>query len=543
MLAALENMTPPVEQGLDRARTVVEEGLKVHPDSLELVQALYRVLALAGDKDAALHAVEAKAKDDPNGTVRRLLVDIHRDEKRYEAAQQIVRELLDEQPKDQMLAGVLVDLTAARATEAAQKGDTEAERALNDEAGGLIQKFRDQFPEDIRFPRAECELAARTGELDRALAVSREIDEMDASSPIGPTLRAQIASVRGWSEGVAKEYAEAVKRAPKRDDLRLSLAEAELALGHGDEALQQANILIEHNAASASALVLKARALSQTRGPAGQIKAGRDEAVHLLTNALQNQPTFAAAYHLIAEIEMMNGNRAAALDSLRRGLKAVPNDSAGLAQLVQILAQPGPDGNPPTPDDLSEATAWADRLAEPDVSGELALSVSIGFHRAGQIDQALPWAEKAVERQGSWVAHLNYADLLLGRGRVPRRFGAELSSVRTGRRRVRRGPGAERQLGRGDQQQSMDPAPVPRPQCRGPGGRRGPGQAGGPLRAPARLLRHPGLDPGGDEPHPGRRGVLRRGAPPRVRTPDPQLSHGPPAFGRPKPLFGGRALS
>ena len=92
-------MTPPVEQGLDRARTVVEEGLTVHPDSLELVQALYRVIALAGDKDAALIAVEAKAKDDPNGTVRRLLVDIHRDEKRYEAAQRIVRELLDEQPR------------------------------------------------------------------------------------------------------------------------------------------------------------------------------------------------------------------------------------------------------------------------------------------------------------------------------------------------------------------------------------------------------------------------------------------------------------
>ena len=232
-----------------------------------------------------------------------------------------------------------------------------------------------------------------------------------SAQPCGP----RSPQFRGWSEGVAKEYAEAVKRAPKRDDLRLSLAEAELALGHGDEALQQANILIEHNASSASALVLKARALSQTRGTAGQIKAGRDEAVRLLTNALQNQPTFAAAYHLIAEIEMMNRNRAAALDSLRRGLKAVPNDSAGLAQLVQILAQPGPDGNPPTPDDLSEATAWADRLAEPDVSGELALSVSIGFHRAGQIDQALPWAEKAVERQGSWVAHLNYADLLLGR--------------------------------------------------------------------------------------------------------------------------------
>ena len=111
-------------------------------------------------------------------------------------------------------------MVAARAIDAGRSGDRTTEAKLNTETANLIRTFRASFPADPTFIQAEAELAARSGQLDRALALSQEIDALDEASPLGPALRARIAAARGWSEGVAQEYAEAVARAPRRADLR-----------------------------------------------------------------------------------------------------------------------------------------------------------------------------------------------------------------------------------------------------------------------------------------------------------------------------------
>ena len=82
---------------------------------------------------------------------------------------------------------------------------------------------------------------------------------------------------------------------------------------------------------------------------------------------------------------------------------------------------------------------------------------------------------------------------------------------------------APAELGRGGQQQGLDPPHLPR---REPGGARaGPGaaQAGRPGDPARRVLRHPGRDPGGDGPGQRRRGVVPEGAPQVARPPGPQL--------------------
>lgn len=415
MLAALENMIPPAESGLERALAVVEEGLAAHDGSVELVQARYRVMNLAGRGEEALADLRALAKTDPKGTFRRLLVDIHRNERRYEEAEQVVRGLLAEAPDDRALATTLVGLVALRAAEAGRLGDATTERSLDEEAIALVRRFREQFPAELDFPRAECELAARSGQLDRALAITFEIDELAPTSPVGPALRAQIAEVRRSAEGMAKEYEAALARAPQQADLRLAYGEACLALGRGDDAIEQATWLMERRGDNPAAVVLKARALALPASTSSQTRGRREEAVRLLTATLKNRPNFVAAYHLIAEIRQLEGDRAGAVAILERGLQVVTDDPAGLAQLVQVLTQPSADGRPALDADVERATEWARRLAEPDASGQMALSASIGFHRNGQIEAALPWGETAVERLGTWVAHLNFADLLLAR--------------------------------------------------------------------------------------------------------------------------------
>jgi Tfp pilus assembly protein PilF len=415
MLAAIENMTPPMTDALKRATAVVDQALAVHPDSIELVQARFRLLRLAGDAPGALAFIEQKAKDDPKGQYRRLLVDIHRDEARYDKAEAIVRELLKESPRDGVLAAMLVRLVALRAIDASTRGDRAAEQALNAETAGLIRRFRAEFPDNPAFPQAEAELAARCGQLDRALALTQEIDALDQTSPVGPTLRAQIAAARGWAQGVAQEYAEAVSRAPRRADLRLALGESSLAVGKTDEALRQADWLLQADAEQPGAVLLKARALSRQPGTAEKVRARRAEAIETLRASIKDRPTFSAAYHQIAEIQLLEGARADAAMTLQEALRAVPDDTAGLTLAIQVLTEPRPDGAAPTAQELEQAEALATQYAGSDQSGNLALAAAMGFHKAGQLDRAMPWAEKAASRLDTWVVHLNYGDLLLSK--------------------------------------------------------------------------------------------------------------------------------
>ena len=349
------------------------------------MQARYRVLRLSGQEDEAIRDLEARANDDPKGQFKRLLVDLYREEGRSDDAEKVVRKLLAEQKNDPELALTLVGLVAQRAAQASQQGDRKQELKLNDETAALIREFRGRFQDDVRFTQAEAELAARAGELDRAMAISQEMDKLDRNSPAGPLIRAQLASARGWNEGVAREYEEAVKRAPKRSDLRLALGEAELAVGKVDEAIQQANWLMDSSDNSAAAVVLKVRALTRAEGSNNQVKARRAEAASLLQSVVKQDPKFIAGYHLMAEMKTAEGDRVGAQTVLKQGLKAEPGDSAGLSQLIQLLAEPRPDGTPAPAAELEEAATLADRLAEPEPTGNHALAVSVGYHRAGAL--------------------------------------------------------------------------------------------------------------------------------------------------------------
>ncbi len=526
MLSAIENTIPPADTGLTRALAVIDNGLKEHPSSIELVQARYRVLQMSGKADEALAYIQEKAQDDPNGVFRRLLVDTLHDVGRYAEAETIVRDLLAKDPKDASLAAMLVRLVASQAATAAAQGDPSAERKFNEKTATLIREFRAKFPDDVVFPQAEAELAARAGQLDRALALTAEIDQIDKNSPVGPMLRAQIAAARGWAEGVAKEYSEAVSRAPKRTDIRLALAQASLASGDLDEAVRQADWLLESKSAEPAALIVKARALAHQDGTPSQVAARRDEAVQLLRSILQSNPKFSGAYHQIADIQMMSDQRGPAVQTLTDALKAVPNDATSLAMLVQYLCSPRGEGQPAPAKEIEQAQALVSQYAGADKTGEMALAAAIGFHKAGQTDLGLAWIEKAAPVLDSWVLHLNYGDMLLEQGRDRRGLRLVSQPVRTGGRSVRCGSEDPAELGRGGEQQGVDPAPVPRqePGCPGPGG--GFAQTGRSGDLAARLLRHARLDPGGIEAHSRCGEVLHERAEPGGGASRAEFPHG-----------------
>ena len=415
MLAAVDNFNPPVAEGAKRALATLDEGLKARADSIDLIQAKYRVLRLGGGEKAAVAFVESKTNE-PGPTsdlVRRFLVEVYREQKDYAAAERVLRELVAAHPKESALLAGLIRVNTVQAIAAADRGDLDRERALQEKTAALIAKAKKTFPNDLYFLQAECELAARKGDLTRANAITQEMDKIAKNSPVGPLARAQLYTAQGRTREVADNYAEALNRNPRQLDVRILLGQTSLKLGESDEALRQAKLVLDVDKNQPDALLLQARALANMPGPDSQVAARRVEALQLLAASVARQPRFTEAYHLASDIQMMAGQREKAVALLKSALKESPDDGAGLARLIELLAQPRGKDAPPTPAELADAAAIAKTAGERDAKGNLALAVAVGYHKAGQYDLALPWAEKAAEKLDAPAVHLNHGDLLL----------------------------------------------------------------------------------------------------------------------------------
>lgn len=418
MLAALENGLSPTE-GPKKALAVVDDALKTDPDAIELVQARYRLLRISGDPSAAIAYVTQRAEgDDPKGRFRRFLVDVLRDEGRYADAAAVLRALMKETPDDPALAEMLVRMIGLQAMTAKAdpaRGDHKSAKALDDEANTLLHEFRTRFPNHLAFLQIECENAARDRQFDRAIALTQEIDKRDANSPIGPMLRGQIAALRGWTEESAKEYGEAVSRAPRRADLRLALAQTSLVAGKSDEAVKQANWVLDSNPDQTTATLVKARALANQNGTPEQVRAARGEALTLLRKVQTDHPKLAAAPQLIAEIQLLDDQRDQAIQTLATHLQSNRDDAESLTMLISLLCEPRRQGRHPTPQELKQADELAERFAAADATGKLKQAVSVGFHKGGQIDRGLNWAAKAAALLDDWKVHQNHGDLLMAK--------------------------------------------------------------------------------------------------------------------------------
>ncbi len=225
MLAAVENEKPPAATATQRARAVLERGLTIQPRSIELVQAEYYLLASRGDLQGALELIESKTHDDPRGVFRRLLVDVLRERKEYERAESLLNKLLAESPEDANLAAALVQVVSLEAAEAAAAGKSTLQRTLDDKALVMIRDFRKRYSRSIVFMQAECDLAARAGDLNRAIAITEEIDKAAPESTTGPLLRARLYARAGKSDDVVKGYREALQRNPTQPEIRILLGQ------------------------------------------------------------------------------------------------------------------------------------------------------------------------------------------------------------------------------------------------------------------------------------------------------------------------------
>ncbi len=413
MSAAVENEAPPAANAIDRAITALDRGLERLPDSLELAQAKYTALISKGRAADALAFVEYQARDPQKPALRRYLVQVYRDRGEFAKAADLLRELRKDEPDDSNLGAALVQMISLDAGVAAARGQADRERSLYEQAVVMIRDLRSKRPLDLVLLQAECDLVARKGDFARAIEITREMDKLDKASTLGPMLRARLSTVTGKTGDAAQAYTEALERDPRQLDVRMLLGQTRLALGEYDQALEQARVVLKTEKNRSEAVVLEARAL------AGLAHAGRDKQNGLaaararLAGAIKADPGFLEAYRTLAEIELEAGDRGAAVRVLKEALAVNPRDGAAASRLVQVLSQRLPDGKSAAAAEIAAAKRIAQEVAARDDKGFLDLALAIGFHKALQLELALPYAQAAAARLGSPQAHLNLGDLWL----------------------------------------------------------------------------------------------------------------------------------
>ena len=154
MLAAVENRMPPADTAGTRAWPLIDQGLAVQPDAVELVEG--PVPARPPDRrrqgGGGVCRSQGQGRGD-NDDLRRLLVEVSVEQKDFAGAERIAPHAAQEEPQGFGVASNLVRLALIQATEAASRNDDAQRRASEDKAAALLREFRAQFPGDLAFVR------------------------------------------------------------------------------------------------------------------------------------------------------------------------------------------------------------------------------------------------------------------------------------------------------------------------------------------------------------------------------------------------------
>ena len=340
-----------------RAMTVIEPGLKRHPDDPQLLAVRGAARAQLKDMSGALADAERAVKFAPNDeSAVALLAALYRQQGDTARAVDLVAGAVTRTPASIGLREVLAALYLD------SKQDTRAEEQL--------EKVVALAPRELPHRYQLAAFYARAGNLDAAQRVLedavRAVPESGAAKLALVDFLAQRRS-RAQGEQTLRSY---IAREPENDDLRLGLgtllqrtatpAEAiaayreiitrnprspgaliagdriaaiQLAGSHVDETLTEIAAVLKENPRDNDALIMR-----------GDIELQRDEpaaAIEDLRAVLRDQPNAVEVQRSLAHAYIANGQSALAEDTLRAATQAAPAYAPARIDLAQLLLQTG----------------------------------------------------------------------------------------------------------------------------------------------------------------------------------------------------------
>lgn len=403
LLAALENGVGPDETRNSRSEKVLVDALARYPESTDLIRAIYSMRRGVVTKPLIQAWLNDTIGDKASPQLRRLKATILTSEGEFDAADKILADLILQSPQDLTLVMERLQALRTRAGQLKDQADREQVRAVNSQLDQLIATYRTRFASNPEIFAFEAELAADRGQADRAIEISRRIDALNPTSPLGPLVRLRVLKPRRQWPEIIKNLEDAIARDPRRRDLKLQLATVYAEQGRGKEAQAQVDQVLAAEPGQADATLLKSRLLVQNAAendrPAVAI-----EAIKILEPLATASPDNKEVYEEAAALARFGGKPELATAWLERGLKAHPADPNMVSLLLENRA-----GTP----ELKPILARWSAEAEKDTTGRLPLAVSVALQRMGMLDEALKLARLATAKSGTPGAWLNQGGILL----------------------------------------------------------------------------------------------------------------------------------
>jgi len=188
-----------------------------------------------------------------------------------------------------------------------------------------------------------------------------------------------------WA-GIEAEYRRALQLAPNDGSAKAALAEIQATLGHSEQAIELQQQALATDALNAQRYLW----LTEYLMPTGRL----DEAERAIRKAIQLQPTMAYAYPLLATIDVLRGNAAAALDS---AVKTPPGMWQDIA--LAIARQVGSD--------RAAADAALQALIDKHADGS-AFQVAETYAARKDPDRMFEWLDRAWANRDPGISSLLY---------------------------------------------------------------------------------------------------------------------------------------
>ena len=403
LLAALENGRDPVDTRLKRAEVVLNEALAKNPDSVELIKAIFSLRRGSESKEAMVSWVETVITEKSPAPAKRLKAQILASEGEPEKADTLYAELIMQSGQDLTLAMERLQAMRGHASRLDDVKDKDKIRALNTQLDQLVATYRGKFSTNPEIFAFEAELAAERGQADRAIEISRKIDAMNPTSPLGPLVRIRVLMPRRQWPDIIKNMEDAIARDPRRRDLRLQLAGIYAEQGRSKDAVTLVDQLLAIEPDQVDTVLLKARLMVQAADDKTRPVQAL-AALKLLEPIAVVHPDTDKIYEEAASLARIGGRSDMAAQWLERGLTQKPDDPA----LASLLIENGADQP-----NFKELIATWSKKAESDKTGRLALAISVALQRASDLPGAIAMARQAVAKADSPGSWLNQAGILL----------------------------------------------------------------------------------------------------------------------------------
>ena len=403
LLAALENGVGDEASRNARSEKVLVDALSRYPESTDLIRAIYSMRRGVVTKPLIMAWLNETIGEKASPQLRRLKATIMATEGEYDAADKLFADLILQSPQDLSLVMERLQAVRNRAGQIKDQPDREQVRSVNSQLDQLIATYRSRFATNPELFAFEAEVAADRGQAEKAIEISRKIDAMNPTSPLGPLVRLRVLMPRRQWPEIVRNLEDAIARDPRRRDLKLQLATVYAEQGNARDALTRVDEVLAAEPSQPEATLLKARLMVQI-APEASRQTAAIEALKILDPLATASPENKDVYEEAAFLAKFGGKSEMAIAWLDRGLKAHPADPNLVGLLIENQAG--------SPQFSATLAAWSAKAAD-DATGNLPLAISVALQRTGMLDESLKLARMATAKSGSAGAWLNQGGILL----------------------------------------------------------------------------------------------------------------------------------